>query len=281
MVEDSVELVEIKSFAKLNLFLDVLRKRDDGYHDISSIMQTISLHDTLVFEKTERGFSLESTVKIPGKNSIEKAYEVFKKEIGMDFGIRAKLIKRIPMGAGLGGGSSNAAATLKYLASQVGVGEGDLVDLAAKVGSDVPFFLKCGTALVEGRGDVVEWLNDLPSYGVELAIPRVRISTAKAYSWLREEDLGRAKCSPVELYEAYRSRDESRINECSYNVFQEVILEDFWEIKSALKYLSERNPIVAMMTGSGSAVFGIFPKGKGIFSFVDSNCEIGDIRKPM
>ncbi len=281
MVENSGSLVEIKSFAKLNLFLDVLGKRKDGYHDISSIMQTISLHDTLIFEKVEKGFHLESTLKIPEKNSIERAYEVFRREIGLDFGIRVKLIKRIPMGAGLGGGSSNAAATLKYLASQSGVDENDLLELAAEVGSDVPFFLRCGTAFVEGRGEIVKRLDDLPNYGVDLAIPSLRIPTAKAYSWLREEDFGRARCSPVELYEAYRLGDESRISECSYNVFQEIALEGFWEIKKTLTYLKERDPIVAMMTGSGSAVFGVFQKGRGTFSFVSSNCEVSNIRKPM
>ncbi len=281
MVEDIGELVEVKSFAKLNLFLDVLKKRGDGYHEISSIMQTISLHDTLTFEKIERGFHLESTVNIPRENSIKKAYEIFKREVGLSFGVRVKLFKRIPMGTGLGGGSSNAAAILKYLAFQTGLSDKDLLEIAAKVGSDVPFFLKCGTALVSGRGELIERLDDLPKYGVDLAIPRVRISTAEAYSWLREDDFEKSKCSPLELYEAYRLKDKSLIVECSYNVFQEVILKEFWEIRSALKYLEKKNPIVAMMTGSGSAVFGVLSQNSGTFSFVSSNCELVENKKPM
>ena len=281
MVKDSGKVVEIKSFAKVNLFLDVFGKREDGYHEISSIMQTISLHDTLIFEKTESGFQLESTVNIPGKSSIEKAYEIFKGEVGLDFGIKVKLIKRIPMMSGLGGGSSNAAATLKYLALQTRTNENDVLELAAKVGSDVPFFTKCGTAFVEGRGEILHWLDDLPSYGVDIAIPGVRISTKQAYSWLESWDYGNAECSAMDLYEAYKFKEERRISECSYNVFQEAILEKFWEIKKALEYLKEKDPIVSMMTGSGSAVFAVFPKNFGIFSFVNSACEIPSANKPM
>ncbi len=279
MVEDSDEVVEIKSFAKLNLFLDVIEERKDGYHNIESIMQTISLHDTLVVKKIRKGVIVDSTLEVPGENLIEKAYRFFREQYGLDFGIKVWLVKRIPMGAGFGGGSSNAAAILKYLASQTGIGEEEIFEIALKVGSDVPFFLKCGTALVKGKGDILERLDDPPKYGVVLAVPKIRIPTSRAYSWLRKEDFSKASCSPMDLYTAYREKKYETIKRCSYNLFQKVMLREFWEIKESMRYLEGNySPIVSMVTGSGSAVFGILPPGEGTFSFVGSDCKISSRR---
>ena len=280
MVEVGPGRFEIVSFAKINLMLDVLRKRDDGYHDIVSLMQTISLQDTLLVElKKGRGIELVSNVELPARNTLVRAYEVFSKEIGVDFGLKVKIIKRIPPGAGLGGGSSNAASLLKLLSILRGF-DGDLTALASKIGSDVPFFLECGSAAVRGKGEIVERINDLPEYGVVLSVPSVRISTKSAYSWLREGDFGKAPCSPEELHSAYLEWDYKRIRECSYNVFEEVMEGKYWEIDRAKKHLEERySPIVSMMTGSGSGVFGILPPGKGKFRFVGSSCQAKKSKK--
>ncbi|MCD6449242.1 MAG: 4-(cytidine 5'-diphospho)-2-C-methyl-D-erythritol kinase, partial [Thermotogaceae bacterium] len=191
MVKNSAGWIEKASYAKLNLFLDVVGKREDGYHNIVSVFQEISLHDTMKVKFTKNGFKLESTKALPEDNTLYKAYEIFKEALKLDFGLHIKLIKRIPSGAGLGGGSSNAAALIRILSEYFRVDKEDVLKVAESVGSDVPFFLYGGTALVEGRGEFITPLDDLPEYGVILFVPRVRVSTKFAYQTLRKEDFGR------------------------------------------------------------------------------------------
>jgi 4-diphosphocytidyl-2-C-methyl-D-erythritol kinase len=281
LVENSDGWVEIVSFAKVNLFLDVLGKRNDGYHEIISLMQTISLHDTLKIRLVEKKrVRVESTVEIKGKNTIEKVYETLDKLIGLDFGIEVRIHKRIPVGGGFGGGSSNAASVLRYLSNFLKLNESELIEIASFIGSDVPFFLKCGTAVVKGRGEIVEWMRDVPRYGVVLSIPRLKISTKSAYEWFKKEDYGKAPCVVMELYQAYLNENYEAIKRCSYNAFEKIILPQFWEIAKAKEYLEKtRKPLITMMTGSGSGVFGILPPGEGRFSFVDSSCQARKFRE--
>ena len=269
MVENSVEWIERPSYAKLNLMLDVVGKREDGYHNIVSLFQEISLHDTIKVKFTKEGFDIDSSRPLPTDNTLYKAYKVFKEKFKLDFGLSIKIIKRIPAGAGLGGGSSNAAILLQILGERFNVDKEALLEAAKYVGSDVPFFLYGGTALVEGMGEIVTPLDDLAEYGVILSVPKVRVSTKLAYQALREEDFGKAPCSALQLYEAYIRKDYQTIKKCSYNVFEEVLLDQFFEIDRTKKLLGrESDVIVAMMTGSGSGVFGIVESGKGSFSFV-------------
>ncbi|MCD6449364.1 MAG: 4-diphosphocytidyl-2C-methyl-D-erythritol kinase, partial [Thermotogaceae bacterium] len=145
----------------------------------------------------------------------------------------------------------------------------DVLKVAESVGSDVPFFLYGGTALVEGRGEFITPLDDLPEYGVILSVPRVRVSTKFAYQTLRKEDFGRAPCSALKLCEAYAKLNYQLIKDCSYNIFEKVLLNQFFEISRTKRLLEKDNDvIVAMMTGSGSGVFGIVEAGKGSFRFV-------------
>ncbi len=284
MVTDSSEWIEILSFAKINLMLDVVKKREDGYHEIVSLFQEISLHDLLYVRKISEKCVKLTGVELPPDNTIKRAYEVFNIVCGVDFGIEVKMIKRIPQGAGLGGGSSNAGAILRYLAKETGVSDlSILTQVAERVGSDVPFFLHGGTAIVTGRGEKVEPLDDLPSYGVTLFVPSIKINTKNAYSYLKISDFLKAPCPPKMLYEAYREGNLEKIKYCSYNVFQEVFLPVYHELEMTLKLLKKEKPITALMTGSGSAFFGIKPPGKGTFRFISrkerENYKEG--RKPM
>jgi 4-diphosphocytidyl-2C-methyl-D-erythritol kinase len=123
-------------------------------------------------------------------------------------------------------------------------------------------------------------VEDLPRYGVVLSIPSVKIPTKDAYAWLDKEDFGKSPCDVMELYRAYSREDHEGIEKCSYNVFEEVLPPHFWEISKAKEYLEKTySPLVVMMTGSGSGVFGILPPGEGRFSFVDSNCQANKFKE--
>jgi len=269
LVENSAEWIERPSYAKLNLFLDVIGRGEDRYHNIVSLVQEISLYDTIKVRFIKRGFKLNSTKALPSDNTLYRAYNAFKKKFKLDFGLQMKLIKRIPVGAGLGGGSSNAATLLRILGERFNIDKEDLLKVAKDVGSDVPFFLYGGTALVEGKGEFITPLDDLPEYGVILFVPKVRVNTKFAYQTLRVKDFRKAPCSALQLYEAYSRGDHQTIKKCSYNIFEKVLLERFFEIERTKRFLEGDNDvIVAMMTGSGSGVFGIVELGRGSFTFV-------------
>ncbi len=156
-----------RAYAKLNLTLEVIRKRDDGYHDLASVIQTVDLHDTLEFGESD-GIEFEcSDVSLGGDNNlVVRAAEVLRENAGVQSGARISLRKRIPVAAGLGGGSADAAATLRGLNRlwELGLSENELVEIAAKIGSDVPFLVGGGTALVSGRGETLEQLP-APEHG--------------------------------------------------------------------------------------------------------------------
>lgn len=258
---------ELVSYAKLNLYLDVLGKRSDGYHEIVGLFQTISLHDTLTVEICDRGFYLESSVALPSDNTIKRAWEMFRKNTGKEFGLKVTLKKKVPVGSGLGGGSSNAAAVLRYLGEVFKIPLEDLLNIAAQVGSDVPFFLYGGTALVRGRGEIVEKLEDIEGYSVDLFFPGIHSSTKEMYLSLTPEMYRKGPGRVEELHRAYLERDYEKIRELSYNVFEKVFLEKHPEVMDGLRNFGDGS-IVKMMTGSGSAFFALYPLDKGNYSFV-------------
>lgn len=267
MVETGLGFSE-KAHAKLNLYLDVLNRRSDGYHDILGLFQTIELHDELIFFKTEQvgQIVVESNVPIEGQNLIEKAYRTFIQYCSVDFGLKVILNKRIPVGAGLGGGSSDAAATLRFLGREKNLSLQDLLEIAAKVGSDVPFFLYGGTAIVEGKGEKVTPLAPIVGYSVDLFCPGISVNTAKAYGMLRETDFNRGP-KPIErLYEAYIKHEHDVIARMSYNIFQRLVCETHREIERILFEAWKTRPIVAQLTGTGSCVFAVHERG-GRYAF--------------
>ncbi len=252
-----------RAYGKVNLYLDVISKRNDGYHNIVGLFQTIDLCDVIEFRTTDRPgqVMIQSNVRIEGMNLIEKAFRICSEYYRIDFGMEVKLSKRIPIGSGLGGGSSDAAATLRFLSKIINIPQDTLFQIAAKVGSDVPFLLRGGTAIVEGKGESVTFLEPIKDYTVNLFCPKISISTKMMYQRLGQENYGRGP-KPVErLYEAYKNMDAQMIRSFSYNVFQDIVCGEYPEIKENLDIAWRENPITALMTGTGSCVFSVHDIG--------------------
>ena len=266
----------LRAYAKINLFLDVLRKREDGYHEIISLFQNISLYDRLIITKIERGIEITSNVNLP-ENILYKVWDVFVKKVKTpNCGFKVEIEKNIPIEAGLGGGSSDAAAFLKFLSDEFNIPKKNLLLLAAEIGSDVPFFLEGGTALVKGKGQIIEKLLPIKGYNVKILTFNKGISTKSAYEMLKPSLFGKAKCNVYKLYEAYHLRDIKNIQNCTYNIFEKVILPIRSVIVSGIKKL-KKECIVASMTGSGSAVYGI-TLDDADYEFVSRGVEYEEIR---
>ncbi|SHH46264.1 4-(cytidine 5'-diphospho)-2-C-methyl-D-erythritol kinase [Thermosipho atlanticus] len=265
----------LRAYAKINLFLDVVRKRDDGYHEIVSLFQNISMYDRLIISKIERGIEIKSNINF-SNNILYKVWEIFTREYGIpNFGLKIILEKNIPVEAGLGGGSSDAAAFLKYLGDEYGIQKEELFKLASKIGSDVPFFLEGGTAIVKGKGDEIEKLPPIKGYKVKVIATNRGISTKNAYEMLKPSLFGKAGCNVYNLYEAYQLRDLRNIQKCTYNIFEKVVLPIRSDIIANIKKL-KKDYFAVSMTGSGSAVFGV-SLNTGEFEFVPRGVDYEEI----
>jgi len=256
--------ITIPAFAKINWSLRVLGKRDDGYHEIDTVLQTVSLHDTITFERTnDDGIRLwcdDRAVPVNKANLVWRAVAAFRDRYSINNGVKIRLEKRIPSEAGLGGGSSDAAATLIALAHlwEIEVSADDLVQVAESLGSDVPFFLHGGTARATGRGNVIEPLEDTPQQHLLIIKPNASISTAKAYRTLNSHALTSANSKPI-LFRSQASDFSASIDlNALHNDFELVVFQLEPEIEHAKVALLNSGARAAMLSGSGSAVFGIF-----------------------
>ena len=260
--------VTVPSFAKLNLDLRVLSKRSDGYHELRTLFQTISLKDSLridfaVAQRTQ--IELESSVEI-ADNLVVRAAKLVLEHLKVRAHVRFALDKKIPMGAGLGGGSSNAAATLMALPALAGkpIPFAQLSALAETLGSDVPFFLHGGTALGLGRGTELYPLPDLPQHHALVVSTGIHVSTAEAYQALRR-DVRNALTSAVDFpilreFQAIAwSLDSVGLKQLPLkNDFEPAVFQIHPALAAVVRKLRRLGAKPAMMTGSGSAVFGIF-----------------------
>lgn len=260
------------AYAKINLFLTVTEKREDGFHGIETVMHTVSLSDSVtltVTSQSHRGVRLiiDGNKRLPydSKNIAYTAAMLFLERLGINNEITIKLVKRIPMSAGLAGGSADAAAVLRGMNRLYGKPMTDklLLRLAAELGSDVPFCLIGGTALCRGRGEIMTRLSPVKLHTV-VAVSDEYVSTPVAYGALdrRYSDfdgtvpLPEAAYMGTALAESINKGvlDESKL----YNVFESVVLEDNPGATSIKKKLDSLGAIRAMMSGSGPSVFGIF-----------------------
>jgi 4-diphosphocytidyl-2-C-methyl-D-erythritol kinase len=237
--------VRVRSLAKINLDLRVLNKRPDGFHELRTIFQTVSLADTIEIECRfgPTRIEIKSDISISG-NIIEKAADSVLAATGKTARIGFVLKKRIPLGGGLGGGSSNAAAVLLALPVLLKkpLGMEKLMELAATLGSDVPFFLLGGTAVGLGRGTELYPLPDLGSRPALLITPGIHVSTAEAYRALNRGFAGERACA-TEAYE---------------NDFESVVFRQHSHLKLIKGKLLNLGARPALMSGSGSTIFGIF-----------------------
>lgn len=255
--------ITLKALAKINLYLDVMGIRDDGYHNIESVFQTISIYDVLTIQLNNTNTITVSTndVTIPNNknNIVYKAIQKFLEFINADrIGVNIYIEKNIPNQAGLGGGSSDAATALKGLNSLLNskLCYDELHKIATELGADVPFFLTGGTVLAKGIGEILTPLPPAPKMHLVIAKGKGGISTAEAYKKI--DGLYNFQDRAIkEMLNAIKSGDINKLSKYCYNVFENVTeLDDVFNIK---RIMLENNALCSHMSGSGSAVFGIFP----------------------
>lgn len=253
------------AFAKLNLTLDVLGKREDGYHDLKSVMQTISIRDDVEIDiGTGKPWSLECSAEgIPTdrKNLAWKAAEVFCEAMKKDpDGISIRIHKRIPSGAGLGGGSADAAAVLRALNRHYGspLSVLALAELGARVGSDVPFCVLCGTAMVEGRGERLRKLPDLPDCVFVVCKPDFSVSTPELYQKIDTVAIAHHPDNTA-MESALLAADLGKIADLIENVFDPVVTAEHLELNYIKSICNSYGALGMQMTGSGSAIYAIMP----------------------
>ncbi|MCK4420220.1 4-(cytidine 5'-diphospho)-2-C-methyl-D-erythritol kinase [candidate division WOR-3 bacterium] len=257
-------LFKVPSFAKINLGLEILRRRDDGYHSIESIFQTISLHDDLYF--TQEGndievFSDDDRIPDGPDNLVYKAARLFEEQTQLKIGYKIRINKRIPVEGGLGGGSSNAGVTLLTLNKlfDYPLTEMELIEMAKELGSDVPFFIKGGTAHVTGRGEEIDWVDDIPKLYLLLAVPDFGISTEWAYRMWDEKkskvDLTRKNLS---IILKLLLSDKKEVVKDLRNSFIELAIKEYPCLGYIRKRLWECKPINVLMSGSGPVFVAIF-----------------------
>jgi 4-diphosphocytidyl-2-C-methyl-D-erythritol kinase len=267
-----VRRVSLKAFAKINLSLKVLHKRPDGFHEIRSLFETISLADRIGLEvsrSTGREVAVESTVEIAGENLASRAARAILDETGAKAKVTIRLDKRIPMGGGLGGGSTDAAAMLLALPVllEKPIPLPRLEAIGASLGSDIPFFLHGGLALVLGRGQELYPLRDLPVRQGVLFAPGLHVSTPQAYRDLQRPELASLTESVSDaIIERFREltrrvqRGEPQGHWASLceNDFEAVVFRQYPRLKSVLGTLARSGASPARMSGSGSTLFGYY-----------------------
>ena len=254
-----------KAYAKLNISLDVSKPREDGYHDMVMVMQTVTLCDDITIRLLESGpVTASSNLRyIPGddRNLAVKAAKLYLKKTGREqLGAKIHIQKRIPVGAGMAGGSSDAAAVLRGLntAFRNELSRNDLMILAGETGSDVAFCLLGGTALAEGRGEILTPLRPFPACFFVICKPEYSVSTPELFQALDKMKI-RVHPDTQGLLEAVKTSDLKQICRRMYNVFEDVPDRRMKTIAEIKRKLMNAGAQGAIMTGTGSAVFGVFP----------------------
>lgn len=256
-------MLTYKAFAKINWALSVLNKRNDGYHDIISLMHAIDLYDTLIFEPSS-GIEIQTELPIKRENNlIYKAIIALQQYTGIKKGIKVTLQKQIPIGAGLGGGSSDAATTLKALNELWGLnlGVNTLQKIGVSIGSDVPFFFNLPLCIVEGRGDIIKPLKIEKSYTLVIVKPKFSISTKWAYEFLNLETELTTEYKKINnnIWQLYLLLCEGAYsNFHSWNDLEKSVSGKYPEIEKIKKKLLEAGALMSLLSGSGSTVFGVF-----------------------
>lgn len=255
--------MQVKAYAKLNLTLDILRKREDGYHDLQMVMQSIGLADTLTVTPAQgEGAMRTNLAYLPadGRNLAQMAAAAFRTATGRGGQVDIAIEKRIPVCAGLAGGSSDAAAVLRAMNELTGAGlsPAELAEIGQSVGSDVPYCVVGGTALAEGRGERLTPLPPLPHCWVVLCKPAFSVSTPQLFSRVEVRKIVR-RPDTAGLLAALEAGDLTGVARRMYNVFEDVLEpRRRAEIDSIKAALIDCGALGASMSGSGPTVFGLF-----------------------
>ena len=260
--------ISVKALAKVNLGLDVVRKRPDGYHEVRMIMQTIHLFDRLEITRNQSGRITMSTnlafLPTNENNLVYKAAALLKEEFDIGDGIDVKLHKHIPVAAGMAGGSTDAAAVLYGMNRifDLGLSKEDLMTRGVKLGADVPYCIMRGTALAEGIGEKLSALPPMVKCPVLIAKPQIGVSTKFVYENLHANDLRPEQHPDVDsMIEAMKQKDLKLLCERMGNVLETVTIPNYPVIAEIKDHMMEHGAVHAMMSGSGPTVFGLFANG--------------------
>lgn len=255
--------LRLNAYAKINLALDVLGDRPDGYHDIETVLHTVELHDSIILRENGNGVTLRcASPDVPAdtQNIVYRAAHLLRETFKMTRGVEIELTKCIPIASGLGGGSSDAAVTLLGLAQmwKLRLSDRQLIDLGSKIGSDVPFFLAGGAALAMGRGERVRVLRPLPTTWVVLARPPVQISTEWAYKMLDHGSL-RKRPNTAAIVQAIEAEDCSSVGRLLCNVFEEVVVAHYPIVGTVRERMQACRPLGVSLSGTGPVMFALVP----------------------
>ncbi|MCY9517286.1 4-(cytidine 5'-diphospho)-2-C-methyl-D-erythritol kinase [Paenibacillus apiarius] len=254
-----------KAPAKINLLLDVLRKREDGYHDVEMVMTMVDLADRLEMDELPRDTIIISSqagyIPLDEKNLAFQAAKLIKERYEVKQGVYIHLDKKIPVAAGLAGGSSDAAATLRGLNRlwRLGISDEELQRLGAELGSDVPFCVTGGTAIARGRGEKLEMIENPPQCWVVLAKPPINVSTADVYGRLRAQHI-QEHPSLAGMLQAIQGQDFHALCESLGNVLEDVTLPMHPQVQQLKETMEKLGAEGVLMSGSGPTVFGLVSK---------------------
>lgn len=257
-----MESITLEAYGKINLSLDVLSKRLDGYHEIETIMQFIDLKDTVVLTEKREGITIECdnpSVPVDSTNLVYKAYSMLSDVYDIKKGVHIKIHKNIPVAAGLAGGSTNAAATLIGLNELWGLklSKEELMDIGVKIGADVPFCIIGGTALAKGIGEKLKSLKNFSNHLILLAKPAIEVSTADVYNSLNIKDID-IRPDMDRLLNAIEDNDLHTVSANMVNVLEEVTVKKHSQIQYIKNEMLKWGALGSLMSGSGPTVFGLF-----------------------
>jgi 4-diphosphocytidyl-2-C-methyl-D-erythritol kinase len=255
-----VKELRLNAYAKVNLGLNVLQRRSDGYHEVETVLHTVALHDEIVLREAGDGIRVTADLDIPtGPDSlVYRAAALLREQLGVQRPVEIEIRKRVPVAAGLGGGSADAAVTLMGLAQlwKLRLDGRELHALAARLGADVTFFLTGGAAVARGRGERVQTLPPLPTTWVVLARPRIEILTEWAYRQIQPAGITR-RPDIAQLVDAVTRRDVPAVGRLLGNVFEEVVAAHHPIVGELKAQVLRGEAYGAVMTGTGPTVFGL------------------------
>ncbi|HBH13729.1 MAG: 4-diphosphocytidyl-2-C-methyl-D-erythritol kinase [Clostridiales bacterium 38_11] len=253
---------KLYSFAKINLFFNIVSKRQDNYHQIETIMQTIDLKDEIMIKNTNKSIIIKcnnSSIPLDNRNTVYRAAELMINRYHLDEGYEIEIKKGIPQGAGLAGGSGNAAAVILGIRDLKGlnISDEELVDLGKAIGADVPFCIFGGTCLAQGAGEKLTRLKDFYWQNILVVKPQFGIATKDIYGLITPEMFNRYDIN-ILIDKINEGKDDEVILECK-SALEDIVIEIYPEIKSIKNHILKTGGISAQMTGTGSAVIGFYP----------------------
>ncbi|MGD0037048.1 MAG: 4-(cytidine 5'-diphospho)-2-C-methyl-D-erythritol kinase [Bacteroidota bacterium] len=264
--------MKLRAYAKINIGLNVLDKRSDGYHDLETVFHEIDCFDEIELQRHDKVAMTADSILVPvdGSNLCLSAANLLQKEKHVRQGVLIHLKKNIPVGAGLGGGSSDAAAVLCCLNQfwELKLSNNQLRVLAAQIGSDVPFFINGGTAYATGRGEILEFFSLTLPFWIAVVTPLIRISTAWAYDHLVVKRNGKASGLQIKLVK--QISNPQKLASVIQNDFEISVFKIYPELNRIKKKLIEMGAVFSLMSGSGSSMYGFFENDKKALAALSS-----------